>query len=166
MPGTAALLAALGLLTGPAAAWAQEGPQDLVGRPAPALDVEWVVGEGPRSLEEAGEPLRVVAFFSAMCPACREALGPLDRVAREEPGVVVLGVSGDTPRMLRGLFASRPVAFPVGLDRGGTFGRYRIRRVPTLVILQGLTVRAVLFGYRGALALSERLQQLREADPR
>jgi cytochrome c biogenesis protein CcdA/peroxiredoxin len=142
----------------PGAAVAQPSAGVAVGRPAPTLDVEWVVGRGPSDLEALRGRVVVVAFFSARCPACRDALDGLDELARtrRDAGVRVLGVSADHPRMLRGLFEERPVRFPVGRDAGGVFSRWSITHVPTFVVLdrEG-EVRAVLVGRDGLARLED-----------
>lgn len=129
-----------------------------VGQAAPEIDVEWVVGRGPARLLETRGRVVVLFFFSAMCPACRDAIIVVDRQSRERPELVVVAIAEDHPRMLQGLFAERPVVFPVARDAGGTLDRYGIERVPTMLVLDRTgIVRARLVGGEGTARLSEEI---------
>jgi cytochrome c biogenesis protein CcdA/peroxiredoxin len=143
-------------LPGPATAQAPAPVE--VGRAAPALEVDWVVGRGPDGLEALRGRVVVVFFFSARCPVCRHALDEVDELARSRrsDGVRVLGVSPDHPRMLQGLFGERPVSFPVGRSAGATLIRWGVTHVPTMVVLdRDGEVRAVLVGRDGLSRLSD-----------
>ncbi|HJL16731.1 MAG TPA: redoxin domain-containing protein [Sandaracinaceae bacterium LLY-WYZ-13_1] len=146
----------------PPSADAQPRAPLTVGDAPPALELEWVVGEGPDDLAALRGRPSVVLFFSAVCPACRRALDDVDALARREGAPHVIGVSEDHPPMLRGLFGERPVGFPVARDAGDTFDRWGITRVPTVIVLDGRgRVRAVLIGGDGLRRLPAALRRLR-----
>ena len=141
----------------PSGGAAQLEPGPANGTLAPPIDVEWVVGEGPAALGDTRGRVTVVLFFSAMCPACRDAIGVVDDQARVHGDrLAIVAISEDVPRMLRGLFGERPVSFPVARDRGGTFERWGVTHVPTMCVIdRSGRLRARLVGSDGTRRLPD-----------
>ncbi len=92
-----------------------EPPPDWVGARAPALSFTTLEAERVELGQFKGQPV-VLNFWATWCGACKREQPNLDRLAREVPDVVVLGLSDEPESTLRSL-AAKPA--------------YRIASVPS-----------------------------------
>jgi thiol-disulfide isomerase/thioredoxin len=79
-----------------------EPPSDWVGAKAPALSFTTLEGEHVELGQFKGRPV-VLNFWATWCGACKREQPNLDRLAREVPDVVVLGLSDEPESTLRSL---------------------------------------------------------------
>lgn len=86
-------------VSAPWVAPAGEG-SDRIGAPAPALEIDAWIGDGPASIAALRGHVVVVRFWTDTCPYCKAtapALVELDRDFRDR-GLVVLGIHHPKPR--------------------------------------------------------------------
>jgi cytochrome c biogenesis protein CcmG, thiol:disulfide interchange protein DsbE len=83
-----------------------------VGRTAPALTLTTIDGETVQLDQLRGRPV-VLDFWATWCAACRQELPALNRVARENPDVVILGISDEPTSTLKAFAEKHPFDFRI-----------------------------------------------------
>ena len=103
----------------------------------------------------------VLDFWATWCPPCLAMMPTMDELSRElEPaGVSFLGVDSDgaetTPEGVSAFLATHPVPYPVVYDDGTANSLYRIKALPTVVIVgRDGNVKRVLMGISTKSTLS------------
>lgn len=72
----------------------------IVGRPAPAFELEPVQGLTSGTLSDHAGRVVVLDFFATHCQPCREAHEALARAAEDRQGMVILAISEEQPDAL------------------------------------------------------------------
>ena len=117
---------------------------DLVGRPAPAINVtQWLKGVVNGGLESLRGEVVVLTFFSTWCNHCKSELPQMRRDVEElsDKGVVFIGIAnpsdpkGTSPVEI--YVETNKVPFlDVALDEGGlNWGRYKVGGLPAAVVI-------------------------------
>ncbi len=147
----------------------------LVGEPVPSLSADIVAGDGASSRDRVDlDALRgrvvLLDFWASWCPPCRASIPILNRVLREHPEVVGIGVNVEpnlTPMRVARAHALFRAEFPSVQDVDGDLQRrFGVDGYPTLIVVdrQGI-VREVESGVPDEDWLEERVTALeREAD--
>lgn len=118
-------------------------PSVLIGEPIPEFSRRALSGQSVTTDELRGR-IVVVEFFARYCEPCWKHLPRLQRWARANPDVQVIGLGGDeyasdTEAMVRALDVRFPVVHDAGL---ALTARFRVDKIPsTLVIDRAGTVR-------------------------
>ncbi len=75
------------------------GAQDsLIGKPAPAVNAEFVTGEGPKTLEEGKGRVVILDFWGTFCEPCKKSFPKYQELVDQFGGdLAVLAVSVDDP---------------------------------------------------------------------
>ena len=114
----------------------------LEGKPAPEITRPDL--DGARfDLSSARGRVAVVKFIAKNCAPCRRTLPAMERLHREHPEIVIVGVSeDDSEDDARALVSLHKLTFPVVQDSGNVLaGRYRVTELPvTFVIDRGGTI--------------------------
>ncbi len=78
----------------------------------------------------------VVKFFAQYCEPCRRTLPAAEKLHRDRPDVLVVGVSEDeSPTAARALVAMHGLTFPVVHDAGNVLaGRFRVTAMPAAFV--------------------------------
>jgi thiol-disulfide isomerase/thioredoxin len=133
------------------------------GQPAPDFTLPRVDGKpGSLTLSSLRGRVVVLDFWATWCPPCLAALPTMHALSRElEPkGVTFVGVDSDgeqtPPSEVTAFLAEHGAPYPVVYDRGEANALYRIRLLPTLVVVGktglvervfvGITSRGTLVG--------------------
>jgi thiol-disulfide isomerase/thioredoxin len=74
------------------------------------------LGGTPRRLSEWDGRPRLLNFWATWCEPCRVELPMLERLHRENTGIVVLGVALDDPDAVRRFAAQHAISYPQLLD--------------------------------------------------
>ena len=107
-----------------------------VGRPAPALDVEWLDGKAP--LELGRGRAAVLVFWAPWCRACLAEFPRLNELVDELAGEPLdfVALADDPRESVTAMLAERPLATRQALDRDGrTFAAYEVIVRPRLVLV-------------------------------
>jgi peroxiredoxin len=115
---------------------ASSSPSPLEGKPAP--DIARPDLEGGRfTLSSARGRVAVVKFIAKNCVPCRRTLPAMERLHREHPEIVIVGVSEDeTVDDARALASLHGLTFPVVQDSGNVLaGRYRVTDLPVTFVI-------------------------------
>ncbi|MET0052771.1 MAG: TlpA disulfide reductase family protein [Candidatus Thiodiazotropha sp.] len=132
-------LTALLLLSGIGIAAAEEqlSPEPWPS-PAPPFHLQDLQGRYQHLQDYRGRVV-IVNFWASWCGPCREELPSLNRAwaALEPRGVAMLAINlGEEAEAVNAFLADFPIAFPVLLDRRGTFAqRWRVQGLPTTFVL-------------------------------
>lgn len=139
------------------------------GAAAPDFSLPRVDGRpGMLSLSSLRGRVVVLDFWATWCPPCLASLPMMHALARElEPkGVTFVGVDSDgpqtSPKEVTAFLAAHGAPYPVVYDDGTVNERYRIKVLPTLVIVgkEG-AVERVLIGITSKSALSDAIEAAR-----
>lgn len=79
----------------------------------------------------------VVNFWATWCPPCRKEMPDLDTLYKrfKDQGLVVLAISDEEEAKVRAFLKTRPVSYPVMLDRGRQVNElYRVEGIPKTYI--------------------------------
>lgn len=117
------LILGLAVLAAAAGGWLQHASRerrgaDLIGEPAPALQLTGLDGRTHALAEFAGRRVLLNAW-ATWCGPCRREMPALVAAQRRYGGgrPVVVGVAMDTPENVRAYLKARPVNYPVLLGR-------------------------------------------------
>ena len=121
------------------AEWAAYGSgedegHDWVGMRAPPLKLSTLDGETVELAQFAGRPV-VLAFWATWCPPCRAEIPHLERLEREVPEVVVLGISDEAETTLREFRTRQPIAYRVASLADPPAPFHGVRSLPTTVFV-------------------------------
>lgn len=75
----------------------------------------------------------VVNFWATWCPPCRKEMPDLDALYRKfkDQGLIVLAISDEDEAKVRAFLKTRPVSYPVMLDKGRQVNElYRVEGIP------------------------------------
>jgi thiol-disulfide isomerase/thioredoxin len=133
------------------AAAQDEGPQGMVGEPAPAFELPLLDGGRVSLAEHAGSDVVVLDFWATWCGPCRKGLPVLHEVTRDYAGqgVAFYAVNlRETPEQIRAFLEEMEIDPPVALDEDGSVGQaYGATSIPTTIIIgKDGTVQAVHVG--------------------
>jgi len=135
----------------------------LVGQRAPAVNAARVAGSDPVGLQQLRGRVVILDFWATYCGPCRMVMPLLDGMHRQyhDQGLTVLGISNEPRPLIERHLRAEPVDYTIARDMGGTGVRFRVRAIPTLVVIdrQG-EVREVMAGINAA-----RMQQLAQLVP-
>lgn len=130
---------------------ARDATHPLLGKEAPAFDLEAQAGSKKVSPSAYSGKVVLVDFWATWCVPCRESFPAYERLVQDHDGIVVLGVSVDEePDEIPDFIAETKVHFPVGWDRDQRVAQlYKPPSMPTCFMIdpQGI-VRHVHTGFR------------------
>jgi peroxiredoxin len=114
-------------------------PSPLQGKDAPDFSRP-DLGGARFALSTARGHVAVVKFIAKYCVPCQRTLPAMERLHREHPEVVIVGVSEDeTEDDARALASLHKLTFPVLHDRGNVLaGRYRVTDLPVTFVIDRL----------------------------
>ncbi len=147
----------------------QSQAPELIGQPAPQVELNLLDGTTVNLEKHLGEHLVLLDFWATWCPPCREAMPVLDDLAQQyaDRGLVVYAVNqGEAVEPIVAFLEEHDLQLTVALDPerqvGSAFG---IRGLPTLVVIdQSGVVQGFHVGFAPALkdSLTEELEALLE----
>ncbi len=112
----------------------------LVGKPAPAIDLEFLNGKRFRVTDYKGKVL-VLDFWASWCGPCLQTMPQVEAVAKEfaAHGVVLVGINlEETPQRVKQALERLKLDMQVAIDRGGRVAeRYGATAIPQTVIIDG-----------------------------
>jgi len=173
-PGRGAARAGLGVLAialvglGGNAVWAARHMEVLrpvrLGEPAPAFELPRLDG-GVLSLASLRGRVVVLDFWATWCPPCLALMPTLHDLHREwEPrGVSFVGVNSDggiSVDELKAFMRDHPAPYPIVIDDGTANALYKVRALPSLVVIgRDGAVRRTFLGLVGAASLAGALRE-------
>lgn len=83
-----------------------------------------------------GKPV-VLYFFASWCPACKVTSPSIDRFAVSHPEVAVVGIAAESAQDATAFLAEHPRQFPVVAETQAMDAAYRVRSLPTTVVVDG-----------------------------
>lgn len=107
---------------------------EWVGTTAPAMKLTTLDGERVELAQFAGRPV-VLTFWATWCRACRHEIPHLNRLAREFPDVVVLGVSDEPEPTLRAFAKEHGVEYRLASLPAPPAPFDQVRSLPTNVFI-------------------------------
>ncbi len=108
----------------------------LVGKPAPAFDLQVMHGTEPGSLADLKGRVVLVEFWATWCPACRTTHPRLSELATSDKRIAVLAISGEDEAVIQAYVARNKPAFTVLRDaKHETPGKWPISAIPVLVVI-------------------------------
>ncbi len=118
-------------------------PEDLIGRPAPALVTDAWLNSEPLSLQDLGGKVIVLDFWATWCGPCREMYPVLSEWHRElaDDGLVVIGITKYDEQQrdleaVRMFLDSEGLDYPVAVGTGnGTHLRYAVGPIPHTIVI-------------------------------
>ena len=111
-------------------------PSRLLGAPAPSFRRPTVQGGDFATVDTAGRVV-VVEFFARYCKPCQRRLPSAERLRREFPDVIIVGISLDETAEAALAQVSRfGLGFPVVHDAGNILaGRFRVAELPAVFVV-------------------------------
>lgn len=145
---------------------------DLLGKPAPELDLDLLDGGKASLAAHRGKDVVLLDFWATWCPPCVRGLPVVSDVAAgfKDKGVVFYAVNEqETPDAIRKFLEKKQLDIKVALDAEGAAGRdFGVRGIPqTVLIGRDGTVQSVHVGFSPDLKeeLTRQLQALVDGKP-
>jgi len=135
------------------------------GTQAPDFAVARVDGQpGTIALASMKGQAVVLDFWATYCPPCRQMMPVLDELHREwgPKGVSFVGVDSEDipPEMLRDFLVEHPIPYPIVADDGALGANYKVRALPTLVVIgKDGTIRDSFVGFTMKATLERALDR-------
>ncbi|HXP90809.1 MAG TPA: TlpA disulfide reductase family protein [Fibrobacteria bacterium] len=115
-------------------------PENLLNHPFPSFAFASIPGrDSVRSTDLLGSP-SIVVFWATWCAPCREEVGTLERVLKEEgpSGLKIIGLSvDDSPAAVPLLVDRLQIPYPVGVGANGFFYDLKLEEIPQVYVLDG-----------------------------
>ncbi len=110
-------------------------PSHLLGRPLPKIDQRSMDARPIDPAVLAGRTV-VVKFFAQYCEPCTRTLPAAQRLSKDRPDVIVVGVAEDEQEsVVRELLSTYELTFPVIHDRNRVLaGRFRVTELPATFV--------------------------------
>ena len=110
-----------------------------VGQIAPNFTLPTLGGDTVRLWKLRGHPVWL-NFFASWCPACRREAPTIERIARENPGLRVVGMdltgSEISLQSVRDYVHKYRLTYPVAIDHGNTVAnRYEVDVIPVSMFI-------------------------------
>ncbi len=114
----------------------------LVGKDAPALQIEEWFGEDPGTLASMnGKPVLMV-FWATWCPHCRREMPNVEETWNKykDKGLEIVAVTKNSGRQnsdqVREYISANGLTFPIGVDEGGQTSRaYSVQGIPAAALI-------------------------------
>jgi peroxiredoxin len=108
----------------------------MVELPAPAFDLAVIAGTGSARLSDLKGKVVVLDFWSSWCEACFSSFPALKQLARDYPDVRIIGISSDTPDVIRSKAKEHNTPFTFASDPDGKVAAlYKVRSYPHFVVI-------------------------------
>ncbi len=134
--------------------------QISTGSIAPAFQAVDAGGQGTWTLDSfRGTPVALL-FFATWCPSCRAELPDVSQAMAQRPGMKVLLLGDEDPRVLRDFLKGRGLVIPAAGLAGGALQAYGVRSLPSVVVVDAQG--KVDYSGRGGYATSRALKRLAE----
>lgn len=133
-----------------------------VGFAAPDFELLDLSGKPVRLSDLRGSPV-IINFWATWCNPCRIEMPLIEATAKENPGIVVLGINADeSKRVVQPYVEKIGLTFPILLDPGSKVeDMYQIQGLPTSFFLdKDGVIRAVQIGILSDGKLSENLEKI------
>lgn len=101
---------------------------------APDFTAQTLDGRAVQLSALRGKPV-VLYFFASWCPACKLTSPEIDRFAAAHPEVTVLGIAAEDADDARAYLRQQPRSFAVLADNRAIDAGYRVRALPTTVVV-------------------------------
>jgi thiol-disulfide isomerase/thioredoxin len=142
------------------------------GQAAPRFTLARADGQpGEISLAALRGQVVVLDFWATWCPPCLAMLPTLHELHAEWSGrgVTFLGINSDggiEPEALRAFLREHDVPYPVGIDEGKINGLYKVRSLPTMIIIgKDGAVRGTFVGFTRKGTIANALEDAVAASP-
>ncbi len=108
----------------------------LLGEAAPDFSSKSLDGK-EYSLEKLKGRVLLLDFWASWCKPCRIEMPIVEKLYQEykNKGLVVLGINDENPELMRNFLKESAVTFPLLLDDGEIMHSFKIRAIPTLILL-------------------------------
>ena len=114
----------------------------LVGKEAPALEIEEWFGDDPGTIAAlSGKPILMI-FWATWCPHCRREMPNVEETWNQfkDKGLMVVAVTkngrGQTSDKVREYISANGLTFPMGVDLGGKTSRaYSVQGIPAAALI-------------------------------
>ena len=127
------------LMDTPEVANSADGPQGLIGRLAPPIQLKRLNGEMMKLSQHRGKDIVVLDFWATWCGPCKRGLPIIDKVTKSfaDQNVVFYSVNlQEKPDVIKAEMEKQGWSFPVLMDDGNVIGHaYRARSIPQTVII-------------------------------
>ena len=114
----------------------------VLGRMAPALAIQPLIGDRVRVSDLQGKPV-VVNFWASWCAPCAQESGVLNDGSSSHPGVAFVGADNrDTTPGFQAFEQAHPHAYPAGPIIAGSYQSYGVAGLPATFFInpQGVVV--------------------------
>ena len=144
------LLAVLALVFGVYRLTQRPATAAVVGRPAPAFQLQSLAGGAVSLADYKGRPV-IVNFWATWCEPCKQEMPALQAESDGTPDLVVLGVDNvESAVKVRPFVDQLGLHFPILLDQDGSVvERYQVTGLPTTFFIDRAGVLRSI--YRGPL---------------
>ncbi len=127
-----ALLAAAALASGLTQS-CTAAPKDWVGKPLPALGVEYL----GKAADVKGH-VAIVEFWATWCPPCRKSIPHLNELNKKfkDKGLVVIGITDEDKNKVEQFRKGTPMEYNVAIDKDGKLSQqFGITEIPQAFIV-------------------------------
>jgi len=116
----------------------QPEEHELVGQPAPALELKLLDGGRLDLAAHKGKQVVILDFWATWCPPCVKGLPHLDKLARDyaDKDVAVYAVNQrESPETIKRFLKRKNLSLTVALDDGKGGKAYKVEGIPQTVII-------------------------------